>query len=88
MRHALIPALLGAFLAVPLRAAEATPDRLSRYFTAWYSVCPETKVTVSRVPELAIPGFESYRVERTCAASLAGCASLVAGEPGAEHGRP
>ena len=67
MRHALIPALLGAFLAVPLRAAEATPDRLSRYFTAWYSVCPETKVTVSRVPELAIPGFESYRVERTCA---------------------
>jgi hypothetical protein len=29
-------------------------------------VCPNTKVTVARVPEIAIPGYESYRVERTC----------------------
>ena len=64
---ALIPALFGVLLSAPVWAAEATPDRLSKYFTAWYSVCPETKVTVSRVAELAVPGFESYRVERSCA---------------------
>jgi hypothetical protein len=47
-------------------AADDVPTRLSRYFTAWYSVCPNTQVRVSRVPEIAVPGYESWRVERSC----------------------
>ena len=55
--------LLAASAAAPAQDVSA---RLSKYFTAWYSVCPNTKVTVSKVPEIAIAGYESYRVERQC----------------------
>jgi len=47
-------------------SAQDVPARLSKYFTAWYSVCPNTRVTVAKVPEITIPGYESYRVERSC----------------------
>ena len=47
-------------------AAEPTAPRISRYFASWYSVCPDTRVTATRVPELALAGFEAYRVERAC----------------------
>ena len=47
-------------------AAEPARERVSRYFTGWYSICPETRVTVSPVPEVRIAGFEIYRVERSC----------------------
>ena len=49
------------------KAAEAPSDRINRYFTAWYSYCPETRVAVSPVPEVKVAGFETYRVERSCA---------------------
>ncbi len=47
-------------------AAEPARERISRYFAGWYSICPETRVTVSPVPEVKIAGFEIYRVERSC----------------------
>ena len=66
MRRAVfVTFLLLCAASLPLRA-EDVPGRLSRYFTAWYSICPNTHVTVSRVPEIAIAGYESYRVERKC----------------------
>jgi protein-disulfide isomerase len=62
-----------SFLAVSILLAAAatasaqdTSSRLSKYFTAWYSVCPNTRVTVSKVPQISIPGYESWRVERQC----------------------
>jgi protein-disulfide isomerase len=66
MRRGLFFAVLAVFTALSARAAESTEDRLSRYFGAWYSVCPGTSVTVSELREIAIPGFEAYRVERRC----------------------
>jgi len=60
---ALIWALVGSGLA---GAAEPVRDRISRYFAGWYSICPETRVTVNPVPEVKIAGFEIYRVERSC----------------------
>ena len=66
MRRASFFALLAVFSALPASAAESTKDRLSKYFGGWYSVCPGTSVTVSELREIAIPGYEAYRVERRC----------------------
>jgi hypothetical protein len=66
MRKALFFGLLWAFAAPPAGAAPATRERLSRYFAAWYSVCPSTKVAVTEASEISIPGYEAYRVERHC----------------------
>lgn len=66
MRRALFFAVLAVFTTLPASAAESTEGRLSKYFGAWYSVCPGTSVTVSELREIAIPGYEAYRVERRC----------------------
>ena len=66
MRRAALLALLTVLAGLPARADEATRERVGRYFTAWYSVCPRTKVTVTPAGEIAIPGYEAYRAERAC----------------------
>ena len=66
MRRTLLGTLLLVCAASVAAAADDVPTRLSRYFTAWYPLCPNTHVTVTRVPEIAIAGYESYRVERKC----------------------
>ena len=66
MRRASFFALLAVFSALPASAAETTKDRLSKYFGGWYSVCPGTSVTVSELREIAIRGYEAYKVERRC----------------------
>ena len=67
MRRTLLLALIGAFVcALPARGAESPTDRISRFFTGWYSFCPETRVAVTPVKEVSIPGYEAYRVERSC----------------------
>jgi Thioredoxin len=66
MRKSLLAALFVAFAALPARADPGTRDRLSRYFSSWYSLCPSTKVAAVEAGEIAIPGFEAYRVERHC----------------------
>jgi hypothetical protein len=66
MRRILVLAALTAILSAPARADEATRQRVARYFTEWYSVCPGTKVTVTDAREIAIPGYTAYRAERAC----------------------
>jgi protein-disulfide isomerase len=66
MRRTLLPAVIVLLAVRGAARAEDVPTRLSRYFTAWYTVCPNTRVTVAKVPEIAIPGYDSYRVERAC----------------------
>lgn len=59
-------ALLGLAAAALAGAEQGTRDRLSRYFGEWFSVCPGTRVTVAEAREIAMPGYEVYRVERHC----------------------
>jgi len=66
MLRAVFLAVVSALLALPARADEATRQRVGTYFKGWYSVCPGTKVTATDAREIAIPGYEAYRVERTC----------------------
>jgi len=66
MRRIFILAALTALFAAPAQADEATRQRIARFFTEWYSVCPGTKVTVTDASEVAIPGFTAYRAERAC----------------------
>ena len=66
MRKVVFLACLAALAGLPARADEATRQRVGQYFTGWYSVCPGTRVTVTEAREIAIPGFEAYRVERAC----------------------
>jgi hypothetical protein len=66
MRRTPLLAVIALLAASAAASAQDVPTRLSKYFTAWYSVCPNTQVSVTRVPEIAIPGYESYRVERRC----------------------
>src|SRR5262245_61423453 len=69
MRRTLSLALFGvlAVSSAGAGAAEPTGERLSRYFAGWYSFCPETKVAVTPVADVRLAGFETYRVERSCA---------------------
>lgn len=66
MLRTLLFACGAAVLAASLRAEPATKDRVERYFQGWYSVCANTRVTVSPAPDIVVPGYESYRVERKC----------------------
>ena len=66
MRRALIFVLLAAFPASGSGATGSTRERVARYFEAWYSVCPATKVTATPAPEIRLAGYETYRVEREC----------------------
>ena len=66
MRKTVFLAVFALFTAISARADDATKARVARYFTQWYSVCPATKVTVTAVPEVAIPGYDAYRAERAC----------------------
>ena len=65
MRRA-ISLSVSILLAAAAARAQDVSTRLSQYFTGWYSVCPNTQISVSRVPEIAIPGYDAYRVERKC----------------------
>jgi len=66
MGRILILAALTALFSAPARADDATRQRVARYFTEWYSVCPGTKVTVTEAREVAIPGYTAYRADRSC----------------------
>ncbi len=59
-------ALAASLYALPSLPAEATREQVSRYFGRWFSVCPATKVAVVPTGEIALPGYEAYRVERQC----------------------
>jgi len=66
MRKAVFVSILGVFCAFSATADDATKARVARYFTQWYSVCPGTKVTVTAMPGVVIPGYDAYRAERAC----------------------
>ena len=66
MRKALFVAFCAGISAAALRADSAARDRVSRYFGGWFAVCPGTQISVAAAPEIAIPGYEAYRVERRC----------------------
>ena len=71
MRKAVFLSILGVFRALSAPADDATKARVARYFTQWYSVCPGTKVTVTAMPGVVIPGLRR----------LPGGAGLRAQEP-------
>jgi len=66
MRRAAFCAFLTLFVCAPGRADEATRQRVGRFFSAWYSVCPANRVAVAEDPEVRIPGYEAYKTDRTC----------------------
>ncbi len=67
MRKILVLALLFSQLAVsPLRADEETRQRLIRFFGGWYSWYPNSLICATDSREVEIPGFETYRVDRSC----------------------
>ena len=67
MRKILVLALLFSQLAVSAaRADEDTRQRLIRFFGGWYSWYPNSLLRATDSREVEIPGFETYRVDRTC----------------------
>jgi protein-disulfide isomerase len=59
-------ALLARLLVSPAGADEATRQRLIHFFGGWYAWYPNSLIRVSGSREVEIPGFETYRVDRTC----------------------
>jgi len=47
-----------------LHADAAVREKLLRHFGGWYSYYPNSRVAVMETDEVAIPGFEAYRVQR------------------------
>lgn len=66
MRKALFIAFCAGIAAASLRADSAARERVSRYFGGWFAVCPGTQISAVAAPEIVIPGYEAYRVERRC----------------------
>jgi protein-disulfide isomerase len=66
MRKAALGAILMLLGSASGRADEATRQRVGRFFSGWYSVCPGNKVTVTEDREVAIPGYEAYKADRAC----------------------
>lgn len=67
MRKILVFVLvLSSFAASPARADEETRQRLIHFFGGWYSWYPNSLIRVSGSREVEIPGYETYRVERSC----------------------
>jgi protein-disulfide isomerase len=67
VRKILVLALLfSQFAAAPLSANEEARQRLIRFFGGWYSWYPNSLIRVTDSREVEMPGFETYRVERTC----------------------
>lgn len=66
MRKALFIAFCAGIAAASVRADSAARDRVSRYYGGWFAVCPGTQISVAAAPEIAIPGFEAFKVERHC----------------------
>ena len=67
MRKILVFSAVLALLSVyPAGADEATRQRLIHFFGGWYSWYPNSMIRVSGTREVEIPGFETYRVDRTC----------------------
>ncbi len=64
VRKTLFLALLCGCAALPSRADVATRQKLIQYFGGWYSYFPGTRVSVTESREVALPGLETYRVER------------------------
>jgi hypothetical protein len=50
----------------PVLAAETTLQRVSRYYAGWFSFCPGTRISTFGTAEMAVPGYEAFRVERGC----------------------
>jgi hypothetical protein len=59
-------ALLTQLVTRPAFADEETRQRLIHFFGGWYSWYPNSMIRASESREVEIPGFETYRVERTC----------------------
>lgn len=58
--------MLGCLVALSASGDEPTRQRLIRYFGGWYSWYPNSLIRVSESKEVVLPGFECYRVSRTC----------------------
>ena len=66
MRKAALCTVLMLVLSAWSRADEATRQKVGRFFSGWYSVCPGNKVTVTEARDIAIPGYEAYKADRDC----------------------
>src|SRR5262245_46433912 len=66
MRRTLLWSLIVLAAASAAEGAPGNRDRVSRYFQGWYSFCPGTQITVTETKDIAIAGYEAYRVERHC----------------------
>ena len=51
-------------LTAPARADESTRQKIARYFDGWYSYLPGSQVVAAEIRDVALPGLETYRVER------------------------
>jgi protein-disulfide isomerase len=55
---------MAALGAGPLSGQTVSPDRLQRYFDAWYAYFPGSTISVTPAPDLSLPGMPAFRVER------------------------
>lgn len=66
-KKALLAALVLGCLVAPFASGdELTRKRLIRYFGEWYSWYPNSLIRVTESKEVALAGFETYRIQRSC----------------------
>lgn len=63
---AAVCAILTLLVSAAGRADEATRQKVGRFFSGWYSVCPGNRVSVAEARDVAIPGYEAYKTDRDC----------------------
>jgi hypothetical protein len=65
-----LAAFLTAVFVRPACADEEIRQRLIHFFAGWYSWYPNSMMRVAGSREVEIPGFETYRVARSCESKL------------------
>ena len=85
MRRALFGILAFSGAALCLSAPAPARDRIATYFRGWYAYVPGSEVTVRPAKEVAVPGLESWMVERTTPTKSRQESNLVLYDPAADE---
>lgn len=71
--------------AVSLAAPAPARERIAAWFRGWYPHVPGSDVSVKPTKDVALPGFESFLVERTMVSKSRQASSLVLYEPSSDE---
>ena len=85
MRGFLLTSFLVGAAAFAVAAPAPPRERIAAYFRGWYAHVPGSEIVATPTKEVALPGLESFMVERQAASKSRQESSLVLYDPSADE---